>query len=184
MISAGLKRQPEWIPSEGHPGRAETARSAGCAGRVSPGSGGRVREAFGACRVTGGKDTMVVPSVILDGSPDRRVSGVTTDTIRMGTARVPRKVQTKTDFLIVGGGMAGLAALAEARHQGISAICLEALARPGGRIRTARNRRVAPYPIELGAEFVHGPLMKQLCESLGLTLIRQPSDRVVVADEQ
>ena len=79
--------------------------------------------------------------------------------------------------------MAGIAALAEARRQGISAICLEAAGKLGGRIRTARNRRVAPYPIELGAEFVHGPLMRQLCESLGLTLIKHPSDGVVFADK-
>src|SRR5262249_55246447 len=35
---------------------------------------------------------------------------------------------------------------------------------------------------ELGAEFVHGPSMRRLCESLGLTLVRHPSDGVVFAD--
>src|SRR5882762_6760723 len=71
--------------------------------------------------------------------------------------------------------MAGISALAEARRLGVYAICLEAHTKPGGRIRTVRNRRVASYPIELGAEFIHGPLMKQVCESLGLTLIPHPS---------
>src|SRR5579859_5983463 len=94
----------------------------------------------------------------------------------------PRKLRTNTDFLIVGGGMAGIAALAEARRRGISAICLEARGKPGGRIRTVRNRRMANYPIELGAEFVHGSAMKQLCESLGLTLIKHPSDGAAFAD--
>jgi monoamine oxidase len=98
--------------------------------------------------------------------------------------RAPRKSRMNADFLIVGGGMAGLSALAEARRQGISAICLEARAKPGGRIRTARNRRLAQHPIELGAEFVHGPVMKQLCESLGLTLVKHPSDGVVFADQE
>jgi polyamine oxidase len=98
--------------------------------------------------------------------------------------RAPRKQRTNADFLIVGGGMAGISALAEARRQGISAICLEAGARPGGRIRTVRNRRIADYPIELGAEFVHGPLMKQLAGSLGLTLVKHPSDGVVFADKE
>jgi monoamine oxidase len=97
----------------------------------------------------------------------------------MGT---PRKLRTKADYLIIGGGMAGAAALAEARRLGISAICLEARARIGGRIRTARNRRIANYPIELGAEFVHGSFMKTLCESLGLTLIKHPSDGVAFVD--
>jgi hypothetical protein len=78
--------------------------------------------------------------------------------------------------------MAGISALAEARRQGISAICLEAHRKSGGRIRTVRNRRIANYPIELGAEFVHGPLMKQLCESIGLTLIKHPSDGAAFVD--
>ena len=72
--------------------------------------------------------------------------------------------------------MAGVSALAEARRRGIYAICVEARTKPGGRIRTVRNRRLARWPIELGAEFVHGPMMKRLCESLGLELIKHPSD--------
>jgi monoamine oxidase len=98
--------------------------------------------------------------------------------------RTPRKLQTKADFLIVGGGIAGLSALAEARRLHINAICLEAHAKPGGRIRTVRNRRMANYPIELGPEFVHGSPMKQLCESLGLTLIKHPSDGVAFVDKE
>lgn len=99
-------------------------------------------------------------------------------------ARTPRKVQVKTDFLIVGGGMAGVSALAEAERRGITAICLEAGRRIGGRIRTVRDRRIARYPIELGAEFVHGARMKDLCESLGLTLIKHPSDGDAYVDSQ
>jgi monoamine oxidase len=96
----------------------------------------------------------------------------------------PRKLRTNADFLLLGGGMAGVSALAEARRLGISAICLEAHTRPGGRIRTVRNRRVAPYPIELGAEFVHGAAMRRLCESLGLTLIKHPSDGAAFVDRE
>jgi monoamine oxidase len=80
--------------------------------------------------------------------------------------------------------MAGISSLAEARRLGIDAICLEANAKPGGRIRTVCNRRVATFPIELGAEFVHGSLMKQLCESLGLTLIKHPSDGAAFVDNE
>jgi monoamine oxidase len=80
--------------------------------------------------------------------------------------------------------MAGMAALAEARRLGINAICLEAYTKPGGRIGTVRNRRIANYPIELGAEFVHGAAMKQLCESLGLTLIKHPSDGAAFVDNE
>jgi len=102
----------------------------------------------------------------------------------MGIARTPRKLRTKADLLIVGGGMAGMSALAEARRLGINVICLEARSKPGGRIRTMRNRRIANYPIELGAEFVHGPAMKRLCESLGLTLIKHPSDGAAFVDNE
>jgi monoamine oxidase len=96
----------------------------------------------------------------------------------------PRKLRTNTDFLIVGGGIAGIAAAAEAQRTGISAICLEARSRPGGRIRTVRNRRIANYPIELGAEFVHGAAMRSLCESLGLTLVKHPSDGAAFVDQE
>jgi monoamine oxidase len=98
--------------------------------------------------------------------------------------RIPRKLRTKADYLILGGGMAGISALAETRRLGISAICLEAHKKPGGRIRTVRNRRMANYPIELGAEFVHGSTTKQLCESLGLTLIKHPSDGAAYVDKE
>jgi monoamine oxidase len=102
----------------------------------------------------------------------------------MAAVRTARKLRTNTDLLVIGGGIAGLSALAEAQRRGINAICLEARAKPGGRIRTVRNRRLANYPIELGAEFVHGPLMKQLCESLGLTLVPHPSDGNAFVDKE
>jgi monoamine oxidase len=96
--------------------------------------------------------------------------------------RVSRKNRMKTDFLIVGGGIAGVSALAEAGRSGINAICLEARPRIGGRIRTVRDRRMADYPLELGAEFVHGTLMTQVCQRLGLSLIKHPSDGMVFLD--
>src|SRR6516225_3671277 len=101
-----------------------------------------------------------------------------------GMARTARKLRVRADYLIVGGGMAGISALTEARRRGIYAICLEAHTKPGGRIRTVRKQRVAHYPVELGAEFVHGRLMKRLCESLGLTLIRHPSDGAAFVDQE
>jgi monoamine oxidase len=99
-------------------------------------------------------------------------------------ARTARKLRERADYLIVGGGVAGISALAEARRRGIYAICLEAHTKPGGPIRTVRQKRLAHYPIELGAEFVHGRLMKRLCESLGLTLIRHPSDGAAFVDQE
>src|SRR5262249_47255604 len=111
----------------------------------------------------------------VSGRPADKVHGTAFRNTR-GKMRTTPKQGKHSAFLIIRGGMVGMAARAEARRQGINAICLEAASKIGGRIRTARNRRVAPYPIELGAEFVHGPLMRQLCESLGLTLVKHPSD--------
>lgn len=70
--------------------------------------------------------------------------------------------------LIIGGGIAGLAAALELAQSKISVTVLEAKNRFGGRIHTIRQNGV---PIELGAEFVHGrsePLL-QAIENAGLS---------------
>ena len=59
------------------------------------------------------------------------------------------------DVIIVGAGVAGLAALEELHAGGITVRCLEARDRIGGRILTAHDPQVS-VPIELGAEFIHG----------------------------
>lgn len=58
-------------------------------------------------------------------------------------------------MLIIGAGVAGLAALAHLESAGVSAICVEARDRIGGRIHTVHDP-LSPLPIELGAEFIHG----------------------------
>jgi monoamine oxidase len=59
------------------------------------------------------------------------------------------------DVVIVGAGVAGLAAGRRLTEAGASVTVLEARDRIGGRIHTVRDERT-PLPIELGAEFVHG----------------------------
>ncbi len=59
------------------------------------------------------------------------------------------------DVVIVGAGVAGLAAARRLAEAGASTVVLEARDRIGGRIHTIRDER-SPLPIELGAEFVHG----------------------------
>src|SRR5215469_12730387 len=77
----------------------------------------------------------------------------------------------KGSVLVIGGGIAGLAAARElARHQ-ISTTVLEAKNRFGGRICTIREGNL---PIELGAEFVHGQ-SKPLIEAIDRArLLTQP----------
>jgi monoamine oxidase len=57
-------------------------------------------------------------------------------------------------FIVVGAGAAGLAAAAVLTEAGAAVTVLEARDRIGGRVWTARD--LAPHPVELGAEFVHG----------------------------
>lgn len=59
------------------------------------------------------------------------------------------------DVLIVGAGVAGLAAARLLGQHGLRCLVLEAADVIGGRLRTAR-RPGWQIPIELGAEFVHG----------------------------
>ncbi len=60
----------------------------------------------------------------------------------------------KSDVLILGAGASGISAAAELKSRGRSINVIEARDRIGGRILTIKN--AAPFPIELGAEFVHG----------------------------
>jgi monoamine oxidase len=59
------------------------------------------------------------------------------------------------DVAIVGAGVAGLAAMRHLEERGVRTLVAEARDRIGGRIYTTRDHRL-PYPIELGAEFIHG----------------------------
>jgi len=59
------------------------------------------------------------------------------------------------DVVIIGAGVAGLAAAQDLDARGVRVTVLEARDRIGGRIFTVRDRRL-PIPVELGAEFVHG----------------------------
>ncbi len=59
------------------------------------------------------------------------------------------------DIIIIGGGVAGLAAARSLTHAGKSIFLLEARERLGGRVYTSPTPGPG-VPIELGAEFVHG----------------------------
>lgn len=75
--------------------------------------------------------------------------------------------------VVVGGGIAGLAAASQLLQRGCHVTVLEAKERLGGRIHTVGHRRL---PIELGAEFVHGknPALLQAIRSAGLTTLKMP----------
>ena len=76
------------------------------------------------------------------------------------------------DVVVIGAGVAGLAAARDLRAAGLSAIVVEARDRLGGRVFTARPEAGA-RPVELGAEFVHGrpPELLEIAASAGLSLV-------------
>jgi len=78
----------------------------------------------------------------------------------------------RTDVVVIGAGVAGLAAARRLREDGARCIVLEARSRIGGRVFTVRDART-PVPIELGAEFVHGeaPDLRDIARDAGLTVV-------------
>jgi monoamine oxidase len=62
------------------------------------------------------------------------------------------------DTIVIGAGVAGLAAARILAHHGLTVAVLEARHRVGGRVHTAKAAAEAgaAMPVELGAEFVHG----------------------------
>ncbi len=85
------------------------------------------------------------------------------------------------DVIIVGAGVAGLAAAAELTKRGIDVTVLEARDRIGGRILT-RHLREWQTPLELGPEFIHGldPALWQLVRDNGLRTLPMDRDMITV----
>ena len=77
------------------------------------------------------------------------------------------------DVVVVGAGVAGLAAARTLRDQGMRVLVLEARDRIGGRVHTVRPW--GAVPLELGASWIHGlernPVAR-LARNLGLDLAR------------
>jgi oxygen-dependent protoporphyrinogen oxidase len=89
------------------------------------------------------------------------------------------------DLLIVGGGIAGLAAAYDAQRRGLRVRLLEAAARPGGVIRT---ERIDGWVIDAGPDsiLVQKPAAVALCRELGigdrLVATLQPRTAFVLRD--
>jgi len=93
----------------------------------------------------------------------------------MATSFVPSSQPLRSDVLIVGGGVAGLAAADRLASTGRKVVLLEARPRLGGRVHTILDEPTG-HAVELGAEFMQGqpqPLL-ELIASAGLTLHEIP----------
>ena len=85
----------------------------------------------------------------------------------------PAEPPGQTDVVVIGGGLAGLAAAADLKNAGLDVVLFEAQPQLGGRVRT--DRGLAGFPIELGAEFLHGHghASWNLAQDLNLPLVRE-----------
>jgi monoamine oxidase len=93
--------------------------------------------------------------------------------------RFPAKIRAMArtfdcDVVVVGAGVAGLTAARGLAESGLSVVLLEAAELVGGRVHTVRLAG-SVFPVEAGAEFVHGhpPEMFALAEEAGLTLVER-----------
>lgn len=80
------------------------------------------------------------------------------------------RVRVDADVIVVGAGAAGLAAARRLAEDGQRAIVLEARTRIGGRVHTDRD--FGPFPVERGAELLHGlrSPSRRLADAAGLTV--------------
>ncbi len=90
-----------------------------------------------------------------------------------------RKKEFQADVLIVGAGMAGLAAARSLAEQGLRVVVLEARDRVGGRIFTERT--ASGVLVEHGAEFIHGrvPELWSLIDEAGLRTVERTGSMLV-----
>jgi monoamine oxidase len=75
------------------------------------------------------------------------------------------------DVIVIGAGVAGLAAARELTRRGFEVVVLEARDRIGGRVHTVRLPGW-PLPLEAGAEFVHGKPPSLLPLARGAHVVR------------
>ncbi len=89
------------------------------------------------------------------------------------------------DVIVIGAGVAGLAAARDLSGAGLTVAIVEARDRIGGRIYTLRPEGSA-LPVELGADFVHGrpPETFAIARDAGLTLVEQTGQAWTVANGQ
>ena len=83
------------------------------------------------------------------------------------------------DSIVLGAGIAGLAAARVLAQAGRQVLVLEAQGRVGGRMRT-HHAAGLPQPIELGAEFIHGrpPELLALLNEAKLDIVETEGDQL------
>jgi monoamine oxidase len=100
----------------------------------------------------------------------------------VGCAKQSAESETRLPILVVGAGIAGLAAAQKLQGTGFKVVVLEARDRVGGRIWTDRSLGV---PLDLGAAWIHGingnPIAP-LAQEIGAKTFVTDDDSVIVFD--
>lgn len=112
---------------------------------------------------------------------------------KQAARRLDRRLDRRSDVVVVGAGVAGLAAARRLESAGHRVVVVEARHRVGGRVRTDRSWN---RPVELGASWLHGlrnnpvkaPLRDAGCglylTRWGTAVVRRSGGRRVSAREQ
>ncbi len=87
-----------------------------------------------------------------------------------------KSADSHTSIIIIGAGASGIAAGRQLTDAGEQVVIVEARDRIGGRAHS--DTTLAPYPIELGAEFIHGKrvLTHDLVRKYGLNILHAQDD--------
>ena len=112
--------------------------------------------------------------VAFHGNWDTDVRGVDVPRLKAKYGAVSEIVGPVDRVVVVGAGIAGLAAASRLRRAGIGCVVLEARDRIGGRLHTID---LAGVPVDLGGSWIHHPIgnpIAALCDELGI--VRDPGD--------
>lgn len=111
-------------------------------------------------------------------------AGLVGDTGAVTTDRSePTDDQRTYDVIVVGAGIAGLAAARTLADDGWEVLVVEASSRVGGRVRTDRETAVA---FDLGASWIHGTdgnPITELADEAGVSVVELDEDDVTAYDE-
>ena len=100
--------------------------------------------------------------------------GAMSGVLSPSVARVAVRAQDTTgEMLVIGAGLAGLAAAYELHKAGFGVTVLEARGRPGGRVTTYRDSFVDGLYAEMGAEYVNttDEFDHKYCKEFGLKVL-------------
>lgn len=124
---------------------------------------------------------LVVLTAWVTGCDDKEAEVETSETA-VSINPPPLDTPSATDVIIIGAGIAGLAAARRLQQKGYAVLLLEARDRIGGRIWTDNS---LDMPLDMGASWIHGVRgnpVTELAEELGLETVATDYDNQIIYD--